>query len=70
MQKKTKCLVEGGHEFRIEEDGETEYVDFDYHSYASCVLCHDSACTMCNPDILKDSCPEKEFATLPGLEYD
>lgn len=67
---KTKVLVPGGHEFKIDEDGELDYMDADYHSYVWCVLCLDGECTMCNPDILKDACPEKAFATLPGLEYD
>lgn len=67
--KKTENVVEGGHEFELDEDGFIEIYG-DHHAGAYCMLCHDSQCESCNPDFRKEKCPAKEEATLPGLEYD
>jgi hypothetical protein len=69
--KKTKTLVEGGHEFEVDEDGDIEYYDSpDYHGGPFCRLCRAGDCQHCRPEILTEKCPAKAVATLPGLEYD
>jgi len=71
--KKSKTLVEGGHEFEIDEDeeGGIRYFDSpDYHGGPFCLLCYKGSCQHCEPEFLTEKCPGKEIATLPGLEYD
>lgn len=71
MQKTTKSLVPGGHEFALDEDGDIDIYDNDNHGGPWCRLCSDSWCMWCDPDRMQEKCPAKqESQTLPGLEYD
>lgn len=65
-------LVQDGHGFEADKDDPQSiaYNEMgDMHGGPTCVICEQSWCQFCDPDIFKEKCPERETETLPGMEW-
>lgn len=62
-------IIENGHAYRREDDGDFYIMDGDQHSYLICAVCDDYVCIHDGRAEIEGECESRD-EVLPGFEYE